>query len=337
MKKINIGVIGCGHWGPNHIRNTSTYKKSRVLYCADLDAKRLNFVKEINPQIELLTDYHKILEDKNIDGVIVATPTNTHYKIVKDCLEAGKHVLCEKPLTTKHSDAEELVNLAETRKKILVVGHVFLFNAGVQTLRDYVQTGLLGKIMYINSVRTNLGPIRSDVNVVLDLASHDISIFSYLFETKPLNVIAKGESFYKQKIEDVAFITLTYPNKIIANIQVSWLDPQKIRQLTIVGDKKMVVWNDLNNVEPIKLYDKGVIEEPYYNDYGEFQLLLRENDVLIPKINLVEPLKAQDTYFIDCIEKNTEPDIASSRLGSEVVGIIEAINQSMKVGKVISL
>jgi len=330
---INIGVIGCGHWGPNHIRVLSRNKESNVLACVDSDKKRLAVIKAAYPETKILTDYRLIINDKKIDAVVIATPTKTHFDIAKECLEAGKHVLCEKPLSYTVSQAKRLFEISKRRKKTLMVGHVFLFNAGIRKLREYINNGILGKIYCIYSTRTNLGPIRSDVNVIYDLAPHDISIFSYLLGTRPSDVQVRAQHFLQKNIEDVAFISLSYPDRIIANIHVSWLDPQKVRKITIVGDKKMVVWDDLNNFEPVKLYDKGIVEEPYYKDFGEFHLLLKESDVLIPKINLNEPLKAQDEYFLDCLKNKKTPEFGSALSGLEVVEILDMINKELEDGK----
>ncbi|MFX1552305.1 MAG: Gfo/Idh/MocA family protein [Promethearchaeota archaeon] len=329
-KKIRVGVIGCGHWGPNHIRNFSSLPSSEVIMCCDLSDDRLKAMKEVYRSIQVTKNYLDIVENKNIDAVVVATPTSTHYKIVKDCLTYDKDVLCEKPLSIFFHESEELVKLAEVRGRILMVGHVFLFNSGIQWAKEYINNGDMGGIYYLHSQRTNLGPIRNDVNVIWDLASHDISIVSYLLNSYPKIATAKGESFLQDGKEDVAFISLTFPEKILVNIHVSWLDPQKVREITIVGDKKMVVWNDLSNIAPIRVYDKGVIRDAYYENFGEFQLMLRDGDILIPKINLIEPLKNQSNHFLDCIRMRKRP-IADGAEGLNVVKVLNAIQESMEM------
>jgi predicted dehydrogenase len=330
---INLGVIGCGYWGPNHIRNLFFDKNANIVGCADLNKKRLMDMKKLYRTLAITTNYTDLLKNKNIDAIVVATPTKTHYKIARDCLLYDKDVLCEKPLAFSVKEAEELVMLAEKKEKILMVGNVFLFNAGVRKIKEYIQKGALGNIYYLYSTRTSLGPVRRDVSPVYDLAAHDIYIFSYLLQKRPVEVIARGECFLQEDIEDVAFISLAYHDKIIAHIHVSWLDPQKIRQITVVGDKKMAVWDDLNNIEPVKLYDKGATEKPYYKDFAEFQFLLKDSDVLIPKINLVEPLKAQDAYFLKCIKERQKPLYCSGEDGLECVKILKAISTSLKNGK----
>jgi len=333
---IKIGVIGCGHWGPNHIRTFSHFEDCKVVMAADLNTDRLKTIKKLFPDVEVTTRHMDIFEKGDINAVVIATPTTTHYKLVKESLMSGKDVLCEKPLTVSVQEAEELVRLAEDKKKILMVGHVFMYNAGVQALKKYIDEGTLGKIYYMHSKRTNLGPIREDVNAVYDLASHDVSIFSLLLKQLPENLIAKGESFLQNDVEDIAFATLTYPDRVLGNIYVSWLDPQKVRQITIVGDKKMIVWDDLNNFEPIKIYNKGVTKEPYYDDFGQFQLLLHESEILIPKIKLGEPLKAQNQHFLECVKSRKRP-ISDGQNGLEVVKILSAIQDSLKSRNSVSL
>jgi len=327
MKKI--GVIGCGHWGPNHIRTFSHLDNCKVLMAADLNSQRLKAVKKLFPHIETTNDYKDILQNSGIDAVIVATPTSTHYKIVKECLSHDKDVLCEKPLTTLSEESEELMKLAKERGRILMAGYVFLFNSGIQELRKYIKEGSLGGVYYIHSKRTNLGPIREDVNAVYDLASHDVSIFSYLLDLEPKDVMAKGQAFLQAKIEDIAFITLSYPKKILGSIYVSWLDPQKVRQITVVGDKKMIVWDDLDNFGPIKIYNKGVVKEPYYDDFGQFQLQVRDHEIIIPKIKLEEPLKKQNQYFLESLESRKNP-LSDAAGAFQIVKVLEAIQKSLK-------
>ncbi len=329
-----MGIIGCGHWGPNHIRNFASLGDSVVSVCCDKNLERLAALKKNYPDLKYSADYSEILKDKDIRAVVIATPTSTHYKIVKECLEHGKDVLCEKPLTQNLAEAEELVELAKSREQILMVGHVFIYNTGIQKLREYIQSDTLGKVYYIHSTRTNLGPIREDANVVWDLASHDISIFDYLLNSHPVEVTAKGAFFLQKEIEDVAFISLTYPGRVLANIHVSWLDPRKVREITIVGNKKMAIWNDLvADSGPIRIYDKGVIWEPYYQDFGEFHLLVQDGDITIPKINLGEPLKNQAKHFINCVANRTKP-FSDGQFALNVVRSLDAIQTSLKKGGV---
>lgn len=303
----------------------------RVSACADPDAGRREFVRKFYPNVAVTDDYHMILREESVDAVVVATPASTHAAIVKECLEYDKDVLCEKPLTLHLQEAEVLVKLAEKRQRILMVGHTFLFNAGIRKLKDYISVGYFGKIHYMHSVRTSLGPIRNDSNAVWDLAAHDVSIYSFLLECQPISVTARGEKYLRETIEDVAFVSITFPPNILASIHLSWIYPQKIRTLTIVGDKRMATWDDLNNLEPIKIYDKGVYQEPFYQSYGEFQFLLREGDILIPKIDLYEPLRLQSQHFVDCVVRRETP-VSDGRFGLDVVKVLAAIQKSMDSG-----
>lgn len=336
---INIGVIGCGQWGPNYIRIFSQLPQARVLTCADLNADRLKAIKELYPSLEIFTDYKKILENKDIQAVCIAAPTLTHFSLVKAALQAGKHVLCEKPLAFHPKECLQLERLARRYGKILMVGHIFLFNAGIIQLKEYLRCGELGRLYYAYSTRTNLGPFRYDVNALWDLASHDISIFNYLFDSCPKNVSARGQKCLGTHLEDLSFATLEYPQDIMVNLHVSWLDPRKVRQITIVGDKKMVTWDDLDTQGPIKIYDKHVERSSvFYKTYGEFQLLSREGNITIPKVALEEPLRTEVKYFIDCIEKNRPPELVNARKGYDVVKTLAAIQASMNArGKCVAV
>ncbi len=336
---IRIGVIGAGHWGPNHIRVFSQLADSTVLMCADLNKERLKSIKALYPSVRTTEDYHEILKNDEIDAVCIATPTNTHFTIATEALEAEKHVLCEKPLSIKAEECLRLKKLALAKKKILMVGHVFVFNMGIIRLKEYLSAGELGRILYAHAERTNLGPFRYDVNALWDLAPHDISIFNYLFDSKPLAVSARGSKVLGKTLEDLAFATLDYPNNIMVHLHVSWLDPKKVRQITIVGDEKMVAWDDLDNIGPIKLYDKHVEKTSvYYDSYGEFQLLSKEGAITIPKVPLGEPLKGQNQYFIDCIKNQQTPVKADADKAYDVVVTLEALQESMdKAGKLIEI
>jgi len=328
---INIGVIGCGHWGPNHIRIFSHLSKSKVLACADPDEDRLRAVKNTFLNITITVDYKDILNNPEIDAVCIVAPTGLHYQITKEALNAGKHVLCEKPLAQTLEECQELYQIAKFKNKVLMVGHIFLFNAGIRWLKEYIDSGELGTIHYAYSTRTNLGPFRYDVNALWDLAPHDISIFNYLFDSCPVNVSGRGQSCLGGALEDIAFVTMEYPDNVLANIHVSWLDPKKVRQITFVGDKKMVVWDDLDNMGPIRLYDKHVEKTKiFYETYGEFQLLSREGSITIPKIGVGEPLKQQGEYFLECIEKNVSPSLCDAQKGGDVVKTLCAIESSMQ-------
>lgn len=336
---ISIGVIGAGHWGPNHIRIFSTSSFSRVLMCADLDEKRLQAITTLFPSIKPTKDYKEILNNPDIDAVVIAVPTNFHYALTKEALLAGKHVLCEKPLSLEPQECLDLEKIAKETSRVLMVGHIFVFNQGIVRMREYIKNGELGEIHYAHSERTNLGPFRYDVNALWDLAPHDISIFNFLFDSCPVSVSARGHKCLGGKLEDLAFATLDYPNNIMVNVHVSWADPKKVRQITVVGDKKMLAWDDLDPDGPIKLYDKHVEKTAvYYETYGEFQLLSREGSITIPKIGFNEPLKAQAQYFAECIEKNTDPILSNARRAYDVVQTLCAISESInRKGEMVTL
>jgi predicted dehydrogenase len=328
---INVGVIGCGQWGPNHIRTFANPPDSQVVAVADLDGNRLKHIARQYPRVATEKHHADLLARGKTDAVVIATPTKTHYQIAKDALQAGKHVLCEKPLCQTAEEGLDLVALARKKGLVLMVGHVFLFNPGVLKLKELLKFNDLGKIYYLASVRTNLGPIRKDVNAVYDLASHDISIFNFLLDSVPMEVSGVGMPFLQKGVEDVAFISLRYPNNVLANIHVSWLDPKKVRQITIVGDRKMAQWDDLATMGPVMVFDKGVVRESYYGDYGEFQLLAREGDAVIPRVKLEEPLRVQARYFLSCVEKGSI-ELSDGKSGVDVVKTIAAITKSMSTG-----
>ena len=338
-RTINIGVIGCGHWGPNHIRIFSQLPSSKVLVCTDLDDKRLASIQALFPSITPTKNYKDIFSNPAIDAVVIAVPSNAHFALAKEAMEHGKHVLCEKPLSLDPEECLVLESIAKKTQTILMVGHIFVFNQGIVKMREYIQAGELGNVHYAHSERTNLGPFRYDVNALWDLAPHDISIFNYLFNSSPVSVSARGLKCLGTSLEDLAFATLDYPGNIMVNVHVSWLDPKKVRQITIVGNKKMVAWDDLDSEGPIKLYDKHVEKtDVYYETYGEFQLLSREGSIMIPKIGINEPLKNQAQYFIDCIVKNIDPERANARRAYDVVNTLRAIQESInRKGELVKL
>ncbi len=329
--RTTIGVIGCGYWGPNLTRNFNQLPTSRVKYCCDLEEKRLKHMKALYPNVETTSRYQDLIEDSEVDAIAIATPVSTHYPLAKACLEGGKHVLVEKPLTGKISEAEELVELADKKGVVLFTGHTFVYNAAVQKMRDLIDAKELGETYYVSSVRVNLGLFQEDINVIWDLAPHDISIMNFLFGCDPVTVCTYAKSYIRKGIEDVAFLVLQYPNNIIAHIHVSWLDPCKIRRTTLVGSKKMLVYDDTSTLEKIRVYDKGVSIQPHYDTFGEFQLAYRFGDIIVPKINDVEPLKFECGHFVDCIKNGSVPR-SDGRAGLSVVKVVERACESAKLG-----
>lgn len=327
---ISVGVIGCGHWGPNHIRNFASLPGVKVAWAADPSEARRRHMQSLYERVRTTPDAADVLGDDAVDAVVIATPTGTHRDVALAAIAAGKHVLCEKPLARTSAECAELIDAAAARGVVLMVGHVFLFNGGIVKLSELVACNDLGHIHYASAVRTNLGPIREDVNASYDLASHDISIFNYLFRSAPLSASACGQAYLKPGVEDVVFITLRYPNDVVAGIEVSWLNPKKVRQITLVGDRKMATWDDLSS-GPVSIYDKGVAREPFYDSYGEFHLLTRDGDVTIPKVANEEPLKRQARFFVDAIGKGSA-GVCDGERGWEVVRTLEAIDESMRNG-----
>ncbi len=337
---IKIGLIGCGHWGPNYIRAFQRIKGTSIVAACDLDKKKTKFIKAQYSNIEVTNDPNKIIKDDSIDVIIVATPAKTHYKIVKEALKHKKHVLVEKPLTIDVKEASELIKLANRYKRILMPGHIFEHHDGILKLKEYVSFKKIGKVYYLYSRRTNLGPIRNDVNAIWDLALHDISIFNFILGKSPLKVSASGFSYLRDNIEDVGFITLYYSNNIVAHIHVSWLDPRKIRDIVVVGNKKMLIFNDLDYSYPIKVYDKRVMKKKYerpYHTFEEFKMIIKDGQVNTPKVKIREPLLTECEHFIDSVKKNKSMKIHLKR-GLDVVKILVTAKKSIsQKGKPIKL
>jgi predicted dehydrogenase len=302
MDQIKIGVIGCGYWGPNLIRNFSDIPNSTVVMVADLKKDRLAHIKNTYPGI-VTTENYPDLFDQKLDAVVIATPPPSHYPIAKDCLKHGLHVMVEKPLTLNSTHA-------------------------VRALKELMSSGELGKIFYLDAARLNLGLFQRDLNVIWDLAPHDLSIMLYLTGQLPLAISAHGLDCVFDNNYDVAYMNLEFPENIMAHIHVSWLDPCKVRRVTVVGSKKMAVYNDIESLEKIKIYDKGVEEPNYTNGFGEFQLSYRYGDILIPNIRQVEPLKVECQHFLQCITDHIKP-FSSGEDGLNVVKILEAAQKSL--------
>jgi predicted dehydrogenase len=322
--KKRIGVIGCGQWGPNQIRTFFFHPHAEVVRVCDSDTRRLDAMKAVYRTVQTTTKFEEITQSPDIDAVVITTPVSSHHAIAKSALENGKDVLCEKPLTRTAAEAKELVKLAQDKKCILMVGHVFLFNPGIMKLKEVLDSKELGQTYYLHAQRTNLGPVRKDVNSVFDLASHDISIFNFLLGAKPKVIGAVGRGYLQPQVEDVAFVSLEYPGGVLAHIHVSWLDPKKVRQITVVGSKKMVTWDDLAQNGPVEIFSKRIEREAFYKDYGEFHLLAKDGEVLIPAVKNEEPLKRQAEHFINCILHRTQP-ISDGKNGLEVVETLETI------------
>ncbi|MCP4549097.1 MAG: Gfo/Idh/MocA family oxidoreductase [bacterium] len=328
---ITLGVIGTGYWGPNLVRNFINQPNATVSAISDLSRDRLQHMSSLYPHLKTTQDYRELIDDPGIDAIVIATPVRAHFKLAKEALEAGKHVFLEKPLTDSSEDSLALVNLAKQNNLVGMVGHTFLYSPSVLKIKELLDAGDLGDIHYVSTTRVNLGLFQDDINVVWDLAPHDISIFNLLLNSVPEKVHAVGHSYIQPDIEDVGFLTFSYPGGRLAHIHVSWLDPNKIRKTTLVGSKKMLVYDDCSNLEKIRVYDKGVDVHRHYDTFGEFQLAYRFGDIHIPKLQDGEPLKAETAHFLECITDNVECR-SSFAHGHQVVKALETACESIRCG-----
>lgn len=330
MDTIKVGIIGYGYWGPNLARNFAELPSSEVVAIADMKDESLKRAQAKYPQVILTRDYCELFK-LGLDAVVLATPPATHHAIAMQCLEQGLHVLVEKPLTLKSRHAEELVALAASKGLRLMVGHTFEYNPAVHALKTYIDSGELGDLYYIDTARLNLGLFQRDSNVLWDLAPHDLSILLYLLGEPPISVSAHGMPCVFEGIPDVAYLNLIFPNRKLAYVHVSWLDPCKVRRVTVVGSKKMAVYNDIENEQKIKIYDKGVEAPAYTNSFADFQCSYHYGDITIPRIRYAEPLREECQHFLDCIQNHKEPTSCGED-GLRVVKILEAAERSMNNG-----
>ncbi len=342
-KEINVLQIGYGYWGPNLARNLNNIPGVRMAALSDVSKKSIDKFKGNFPDTEIYKDWKKALKE-DYEAVVISTPAELHFEMTKFALEEGKHVLVEKPLALSSGESEILVETAEKSGVTLMVGHTFLYNSAVRKIKDYIDNGELGDIYYLYSHRLNLGKVRSDLNSLWNFAPHDISIILYLMgDKKPKNVTSRGFAYIQNDIEDVVFFTLEFDDSVSAHVHVSWIDPNKVRKMTIVGSKKMVVYDDVSNDAKIQLFDKGV-DKQYnsnklqdFDSYGDFQLLLRAGDMVVPKFDFIEPLKVECRHFIDCIRNGEKPE-TDGQHGLNVVKILEAAQVSLKNnGKTINI
>jgi predicted dehydrogenase len=329
---LRVGVIGCGQWGQNYLRVLSELEHTELVAACDLRPHIRQWVTKRYPGVHVVASVDELVDDGQLQAVVVATEARTHFAIASAALRAGKHILCEKPLTTEVGEARALVQLAESCQRTLMVGHIFRYNAGVNSLRREVLDPDFGEVCYLCLVRTNLGPIRPDVNAAWDLAPHDVSIVLHLLDQMPLRVTAQGFSYLQAGREDVVFITLEMPGGIAAHLRVSWLDPRKVREVTVVGRRKMAVLDDVQPVEGLRIYDKGAREEPSpYASYGEFQHVVRSGEVRIPLVRGDEPLREQVRHFARAVLEGRRP-LSDGWDGVRVVSIMDAIQRSLKGG-----
>lgn len=326
---VGVALVGCGSWGLNYLRAFSELEAVRIAGACDISPERLREAERRVPAMRTTADLAGLLADRSVDAVVVATEATAHYRTVRAVLEAGKDCLVEKPMTTDVAEARQLRDLAQASGRILMVGHVFCFNPAISLVRQLLNSGAIGDLQYLYFTRTNLGPIRNDVNVVWDLMTHDVSIVLHLMNQTPAWVSAQGGSFLRTGVEDVAFATLGFASGVIANIRASWLDPRKVREITLVGTSKMIFFDDLESSEPVRIYDKGASREPTYQNFGEFKLVTRRGDVVSPAVPATEPLKNQCQHFLQSVASR-RPPLTDANDGLRVVEILAAINQSLR-------
>ena len=325
---MNIAVVGLGYWGPNLLRNIYESKLCDELFVCDLDQNNLEKIGKRYPTVHLERDYKKLVENQNIDAAVIATPVSAHFPLSRDFLEAGKHVFVEKPMTASSDEGRKLTDLAAKNNLILMVGHTFEFSPPVIKIKNIIESGELGDIYYISSSRVNLGLHQKDVSVIWDLAPHDFSILFYWLGAEPIRVSAMGADYVQKNIPDVAFINMEFPSGTVAHVQVSWLSPSKLRRTTVVGSKKMLVYDDTENIEKVKIYDKGVeYKDP--ETFGEYQLSYRAGDVVSPYIETFEPLNKEMRHFIECCATNQTP-LTDGFSGLRVVKALEAAENSLR-------
>jgi len=325
---LNLGIIGYGYWGPNVARNFYSCQGAKLVSICDLSEDRLKLAQSTYPFIKSYSDPKDLIKSDDIQAVAVVTPVFTHYELAKAALENGKHVFVEKPFTSNARQGEELINLAHKKGLIIMVDHTFLFTGAVRKMREIIDSQELGSLFFYDSTRVNLGLFQHDINVVWDLAPHDFSIMNYLIDMDPEAISAQGSEHFGTGIEDVAYISVNFGNGFIAHFHCNWLSPVKIRKTLISGDKKMLVWDDLESDEKIKVYDRGVEIE---TTDGIHKLLVsyRSGDMYAPKVDNTEALKAEAKYFLECIERNVEP-FNNGEAGLMVVRMLEATDRSLK-------
>jgi predicted dehydrogenase len=324
-----VGVVGLGYWGPNLLRVLSSFRDCRVTAICDLNASRLRELCERFPGVRGTRDMDEVLNRDAVDAVVIATPTKTHFSLAKTALDRGLHTFVEKPLALSSIECEELIDLAETWDRVLFVGHVFLYSAAVIKLREMVVSGELGDLYYISSARRNLGPVRRDVSALWDLAPHDVSIMLDLMGGAPVSVSCSGLAHLNHEIHDVCSLSMKFDDKRMGIVHVSWLDPHKKREMTVVGSRKMAVYNDLEPLEKIKIYDQGVEGPLYCESFGEFQFSYRYGDTYSPRLIEAEPLKAECRSFLDAILHGVKPKTDGLN-GLDVVRVIEAADLSLR-------
>lgn len=326
---ISLGVIGCGYWGPNLIRNFSSLANCSVKAMCDANEERLEQLRASYPAVPAMTDFQQLLQIAGLEAVAIATPVKHHFPLAKASLLAGKHTFIEKPMASSSAECEELIEIAERNGLVLMIGHTFLYSSPVKKIDQIIRTGDIGEIRYINSRRLNLGLFQRDINVAWDLAPHDISIILHILGEFPVSVNCSGNAHVTPGIEDVTNMSLTFSQQRFATIQSSWLEPRKVREMTIVGTQRMIVYDDLQTHEKIRVYDVRVERPPHYETFAEFHYSYHYGDSYIPYLKQEEPLKTECEHFLDCIQNGNAP-FSGGTAGLEMVRILEAASASLK-------
>jgi predicted dehydrogenase len=331
MKKqtIKVGVVGCGYWGPNLVRNFRSLPDCNLKMMSDLSEQRLAHLKTLYPEVEGVTDFRHLLNGSGLDAIVVATAVKAHFPLAKASLSAGKHTFIEKPMALSSAECEELIDIAERNGLVLMVGHTFLYSPAVKKIKEIVDNGDIGDIRYICARRLNLGLFQKDINVAWDLAPHDISIALYIMGEMPGMVNCRGSAHVTPGIEDVTSMCLTFPKQRTAIIHSSWLDPRKVREMTIVGSRRMIVYDDVTQLEKIRIFDARVERPPHYDTFAEFHYAYHYGDMYAPYIKQEEPLKSECQHFLDCIRDGTRP-LTDGQQGLDLVRILEASSDSLK-------
>jgi predicted dehydrogenase len=326
---ITVGVVGCGYWGPNLIRNLRQAPDCQLKIICDTSEQRLRHMQRLHSDVATTTNFEDLLKDPALDAVVIATPVRFHFDMARAALNAGKHVFIEKPMARTVAEGEGLVALAEHKGLVIMVGHTFLFSPAVRRMKEIIESGDIGEVQYISARRLNLGLFQKDINVAWDLAPHDISIILHLLDEHPVSVCCQGNSHVTRGIEDVTMMYLNFRKNRCAFIQNSWLDPKKVRQMTIVGTRRMIVYDDIEPLEKLKVYDSRVEVPPHYDSFADFTYSYHYGDAYVPYIKQDEPLKLECQHFLDCIRDECAP-ITGGRQGLEVVRILEASSVSLK-------
>lgn len=325
--KTRIGVVGAGYWGPNIIRNFHQIPNCEMAVCCDKDAKRLSHMSGLYPGMKTTTDYDELVNDASLDAIAVCTHVSAHYLLAKKALQAGKHILVEKPFTARVDEAEELVELGKKNGKVIMIDHTFEYTAGVNKLKEIIESGVLGDVLYVHCARLNLGIFQSDINVVWDLAPHDLSVILYATGLRPETIRTVGMKLLHPKVEDAAIVTLQC-GKASAVIHVSWVDPLKVRKVSVVGTKQMLVYDDLDPLAKVHIYDKGVENPPHYDTFGEFLCSYHYGDIHMPRLKDAEPLSVMCRHFLECIETGQTPR-SDGESGLRMVRLLAASDESI--------